>query len=238
MRIENPQRGDAPSNPTAFVAEVFDQETDSIIRTYSFEVHDIADLCRALGIETFEPWTAYDLDESDIETLHRAYGITIDWIGPVRLRMRGYFDEHPYVLHTNRELLLMLEGRKPLSVFVDDQLPPTGQASTLFPEAKFDSYVAAGRFVKHEYFEPADIDDQRRIRRVFYALPEETWRIKAYMLLIETSNDSGWNEGFERMEGSLLGYSREENDIHIVLQRKHAKNSGCAPGTLAGAQSL
>lgn len=142
--------------------------------------------------------------------------------------MRSKVDEHPYLLHTNRELLLMLDARKPLSVFADEE-PLPGSNSLLFPEAKFDAYVAAGRFVKYEYAEPVD-NCRRRVRWVFYALPEEAWRIKAYILLNETSKRSGWNEGFERMEGSLLGYSDQENDINIELQKVRAsarKILGC-----------
>lgn len=37
----------------------------------------------------------------------------------------------------------------------------------------------------------------------------------AYVLLWRTAEKSGWNEGFERMQGSLLGYDDEQNDIFI-----------------------
>lgn len=168
----------------------------------------------------FESWASYELDKTDIETLNSGYGLEIHHDGQVTLRMRSKVDEHPYLLHTNRELLLMLQGSKPLSVFTDDE-PSTGSISPLFPEAKFDAHVAAGRFVKYEHAEPVD-NGLRRVRWVFYALPKEAWRINAYVLLFETSKRSGWNEGFERMQGSLLGYSEQENDINIELQRKRA----------------
>jgi hypothetical protein len=41
---------------------------------------------------------------------------------------------------------------------------------------------------------------------VFYALPGQEWRIEALILLLKTAEVTGWNEGFERMERSLLGY--------------------------------
>ena len=64
----------------------------------------------------------------------------------------------------------------------------------------------------------------RRLR-VLYALPEESWRINAYILLLKTSKKSGWSEGFERMEGSLLGYTDEQNDAYLEFLRSHAKSS-------------
>lgn len=221
MTTENHHSAAASDGPTTLVAEAYDQETDSIIQTYNFDVNDIAALCRALGVETFESWASYELNKTDVETLNSGYGLGIHHDGRVTLRMRGEADEHPYLLHTNRELLLMLQGCKPLSVFADDE-PSTGGISHLFPEGKFDAHVAAAKFVKYEYAERVD-NGLRRVRWVFYALPEEAWRIKAYVLLFETSKFSGWNEGFERMQGSLLGYSEQENDINIELQRKRAQ---------------
>jgi hypothetical protein len=34
-------------------------------------------------------------------------------------------------------------------------------------------------------------------------------------MLQDTAAKSGWNEGFERMQGSLLGYEDWQNDIFI-----------------------
>lgn len=221
MTTDNHYSASARDGPTALVAEAYDRDTDSIIQTYNFDVHDIAGLCRALEVETFESWASHELDKADIETLNSGYGVGIHHDGRVILRMRSKVDEYPYLLHTNRELLLMLQGRKPLSVFTEDEPSSTPSISPLFPEAKFDAHVAAAQFVKYEYAETVN-NGPHRIRWVFYALAAEAWRIKAYVLLIETAKRSGWNEGFERMQGSLLGYSQQENDINIELQRKPA----------------
>jgi hypothetical protein len=35
------------------------------------------------------------------------------------------------------------------------------------------------------------------------------------ILLLDTAAQTGWNEGFTRMEGSLLGYEAWQNDIFI-----------------------
>ncbi|HEY3538561.1 MAG TPA: hypothetical protein VGL01_14145 [Trinickia sp.] len=225
MTSENDLNQRAVHGPAICVVEVYDQETESIIQTHSLNVPDISDLCRILRIDSFDSWACYELDERDIESLSEVYELRIDRDRLAHLRLRRGYDEHPYLLHTNRELLLMLAGRKPFSAFEDED-GLSGKPSRFFPEAKFDAFVAAGRFVKHEYLEPFEVDATHRIRRVFYALPGEAWRIPAYVLLMETWKCAGWNEGFERMQGSLLGYSKEENDIHIALQQKHVMSRG------------
>jgi hypothetical protein len=67
------------------------------------------------------------------------------------------------------------------------------------------------------------------IRRVLYALSDEQWRIDAYLLLWKTADKSGWNEGFERLEGSLLGYEDWENDYHIEHFFRKAKKPDSTP---------
>jgi len=63
---------------------------------------------------------------------------------------------------------------------------------------------------------------ETKTRRVLYALPNEAWRIEAYLLLWKTAEKSGWNAGFERMEGSLLGYEDWQHDLHV--QRYYRAN--------------
>lgn len=210
------------SSSVTFVVQTYDAETDSIDQTYTVVINNVGELCDVLGIEKFEPWNSYELDRSDIEWIKENSGTEIVSDGRVLLRPRRDYDDYPYTLHTNRELRLMLDGLKPMSVFVDDAAPQQ-LPSTLFPEAKFDAFVLAGRFIKAERSETLSGNPERAVRRVFYTLPGETWRVKAYELMLETARKSGWNEGFERMEGSLLGYSVEENDIHVELQRKRTK---------------
>ena len=56
----------------------------------------------------------------------------------------------PYLVHTNRELGLMLRGKKPLASFVDGK--------DCFPEVVtrylklFDRYVAEGRILREDHF--------------------------------------------------------------------------------------
>lgn len=116
----------------------------------------------------------------------------------------------------------MLKGIKPLACF-HGQYPDHPEIEEI-PESLFDPYVAAGRFVKREYVVPignrehvvpTDTGRVLGTRRVMYALPTQEWRINAMILLWDTAAKTGWNEGFERMEGSLLGYEAWQNDIFI-----------------------
>lgn len=114
----------------------------------------------------------------------------------------------PYLVHTNRELRLMLKGVKPLAVFVD--------YDGHFPEAvlrylrMFDRHVAQGRFVRRD--EIAD-DKRGRLRWIYFALPEEEWRIEAMINL--RARPGKWTREMEREQGELLGYTAEQNEIWL-----------------------
>ena len=112
---------------------------------------------------------------------------------------------------------MMLAGEKPLAVFCDAYVVDSDSA--VGRDEKFDPYVKAGRFSKREHIEMDSQDASNSIRWIFYALPGEEWRIDAYILMKRTAKFSGWNDGFERMEGFLLGYTDEQNSAHL-LQKK------------------
>lgn len=118
--------------------------------------------------------------------------------------------------HEDRELALMLAGKKPLAMFVEISPIETG----LIPEAKFAPFVEAGRLVMREVFEPTSSvpghPEKLFMRRVLYAQPEEVWRINAMILVCEVvSTLKRWDEGLERVTGKLLGYSDQEIDTFI-----------------------
>ena len=129
--------------------------------------------------------------------------------------------------HTGRELALMLEGIKPLAVFCAEvgELPD----EDLIPEQRFSPYVSSGQFVQGEMIDEGqyhrNLKRNVRLKYVFFALKAEAWRIEAMKLLKRESGKSGWSETCERMEGSLLGYTDEENDAHIerALRNPQAK---------------
>jgi hypothetical protein len=138
-------------------------------------------------------------------------------------------DPLPYELHTNRELEFMLGRGKPLAHFSD--VYPSEPDEEIVPEMAFCPHVKQGRFVKREFVEPLlgpppqDRPHVRGIRHVFYAQSAEAWRIDAYIMMLAASAKAGWNEGFERLEGSLLGYEEWQTDLHLERLRvgPHAK---------------
>ena len=118
--------------------------------------------------------------------------------------------------HEDRELELMLGGRKPLAMFTEISPDETG----LIPEAEFAPYVESGRLVVREVFEPLEgvSEDSGRqfVRRVLYALPGESWRIDAMLLVCRVAaNLRRWDEGLERVIGELLGYDKRQIDTFV-----------------------
>ncbi|MBK9309035.1 MAG: hypothetical protein IPM58_18520 [Nitrospira sp.] len=117
--------------------------------------------------------------------------------------------------HTNRELELMLEGRKPLAMFYAElaELPD----EELIPEERFAPYVSKGQFIRGETTVSGSFSEKlgrkTQIRFVFFALREEAWRVAAMKLLKEQHHKTNaWNETCERAECVLLGYTDEETD--------------------------
>lgn len=120
-----------------------------------------------------------------------------------------------YEIHTNQELELMLEGKKPLAMFYDDIscLPE----EDIIPEKRFAPYVSSGTFLRaEETFEGSYAEKLGRnslVKYVLFVVPEEEWRIKAlFLLLRELYRTFEWNETCERMQGYLLGYTKEQQD--------------------------
>ena len=82
--------------------------------------------------------------------------------------------------HTGKELQLMLERKKPLSMFYDDADVEVDESA--IPEVAFGKFVELGQFNKAErVFELAydpRIGRNRRVRYVLYCLKGEEWRLK------------------------------------------------------------
>jgi hypothetical protein len=121
--------------------------------------------------------------------------------------------------HTGRELQLMLDKKKPLSMFYDDA--DVTKDETVIPEEEFDSLVELGILTKGDrIFEGAydpRIQRPRRTRYVLYALKGEEWRIEAMFLVLHTrSLMSGYDEGLDRITGLLLGYTDDEVNRYVA----------------------
>jgi hypothetical protein len=212
-----------------FVIEAIDGATECPISEASFGVDNVAELYRMIGANASEidSGAEYELRPRDVIRLKARFKIAFESGGTaIRLRRRHLLDDLPYKIHTGRELAMMLDGNKPLSCF-SGQYPPSPEVEEI-PERLFDPYVERGRFRKREYVMfmencgPALRSGRLPRRIVMYALPEQEWRINAMLLLLDTAVKSGWSEGFERMQGSLLGYEACQNDIFIETIYKPA----------------
>ncbi len=113
--------------------------------------------------------------------------------------------------HEGRELELMLAGKKPLALFYDT-VPECG----VIPEEEFAPHVQSGKVVERERIFPSSKGSKTEptppVRVVFYALPEEVWRIdQALSLMEEVLFQKGRpNEEDDARMGRLLGYTEGE----------------------------
>jgi hypothetical protein len=132
-------------------------------------------------------------------------------------------DALPYTLHTNRELEFMLTRGKPLAHFSDAY--PSEPDEAIVPEQAFAPYVASGTFEKRVFVElldeppPATAPHLRGTLHVLYAPPRHAWRIDAFIMMLAAAAKAGWSEGFERLEGTLLGYEEWQTDAHLERLR-------------------
>ncbi|MFB6461203.1 hypothetical protein [Bradyrhizobium tunisiense] len=112
---------------------------------------------------------------------------------------------HPqltHLVHTNRELGLMLRGAKPLAYFMDI----VGREPDVCIRywRMFDRHVDAGRLIRRAVIEPCPDLPQLEYRMLFYILPGHEWRVDAMLALL---NEPGaWSDDRERRFGELLGY--------------------------------
>jgi hypothetical protein len=140
-------------------------------------------------------------------------------------RARGT-DFLPYDVHTNRELELMNRGLKPLSVFSEATHVREDWLDAI--SARFLGLAAPWRFVQRRYTRlPAGaLDVKRRATSVLLVAREaEEWRIDAYILAMSCADQVGWNDGFECVEGTLLGYEAWQTEAYLRLKRGTDVNS-------------
>ena len=115
----------------------------------------------------------------------------------------------PYRLHGGREFDLMTKGLKPLAEF--SNVAPDSPIYD-FIDRFFQPMVKCNRFISKTISEPTKEGKLPRTTYLF-VLPEETWRIEAYLLMEKLAKKHKWSDVLERMYGTLLGYSDHENDL-------------------------
>ena len=201
------------------IIEEIDPDTNSVLSSAPLELSDVSDIANIIDID-FSGDNAisyvYDLSNDDITKLIEKFTLNgLGSIGIGRIRRRVKVDDLPYAVHTGRELLLMLKGDKPMSFFTYRANDDSGTKEET--EKAFLPYVSEGLIIKHEHKMDRRRNDGSyvKVEYLIYTLPTETWRANALVALKEAGARSGWSEGMERMEGTLLGYSDLQNDIFI-----------------------
>lgn len=200
-----------------YVLEAWDEATGCIAHRWILEEVD-DELGYRLTAQDLPYQAHLDLSNEEAARIQRKLGLMLRADQRLTLRKKLRLDDLPYEVHTGRELSLMLKKAKPLAVFSDAH--PNLSCVGAIPESYFDPYVKDGKFVKAERIDPAAARGTPGVRRVFYALPEEAWRIQAYNLMLDAAARSGWCEALERIEGALLGYREDETDAYLDLMRK------------------
>ena len=208
------------ANRKRFILEATDPTTECIVIDVAFEVENLQDLRAIVDAQATDEdlQRGYDLNHKEVQQIRETFGIKFD-PGSLRASLRSAqrIDELPYKVHTNRELAMMLAGTKPLAYFTD--IYP-GSSDFALPEHLFDPYVADGRFVKKVFIVSAreaagSSGTIQQTRFVAYALKREEWRIEAFTLLQRIARKYGWDDGLERMLGSLLGYEDWQTDAFL-----------------------
>jgi hypothetical protein len=199
-----------------FVLKSIDPATGCYLEQVLFTVDDPNIPTRIAGLETMNESTSIDLDASELRELAHKFDLHMQYLDNAgelhRLADKSKFDRHS---HTGRELLLMLKKEKPFAAFsvavADSDVEGT------IPENYFEPHVREGTIVKREHIRRGDRKMPHPIRNVFYALPGEEWRFNAYIALWDLAAVYGWNPGFEKIQGYLLGY---ETAIDPFFARK------------------
>ena len=197
---------------------LIERSTRSECETVEINVSNIDAFAIALDIDpsSISVCARFELDTPDIDWLNKTFGLRIDFelfhvfLTPIERNII------PYILHTGRELRMMLEGTKPLAIFSD--FHPSPHDPWVFPEDVFAPHVRSGLLVQREYCELLDQVPNESVkgsRVLLYARAVEAWRIDAYITMRFASEKSGWNEGFERMVGALLGYEAWQTEDHL-----------------------
>jgi hypothetical protein len=188
-----------------FVLKSIDAATGCYLEQMHFTVDDPTIPTRIVGLETMNESTSIDLDASELRELAHAFNLHMQYLDNAgqlhRLGDKSSFDPHS---HTGRELLLMLKEEKPFAAF--SVAVADSDVEGIIPENYFEPHVREGTIVKKEHIRKGESKMPHPIRNVLYALPGEEWRFNAHIALWDLAAVYGWNEGFEKIEGYLLGY--------------------------------
>ncbi|AZO53314.1 hypothetical protein EJ077_07170 [Mesorhizobium sp. M8A.F.Ca.ET.057.01.1.1] len=113
-------------------------------------------------------------------------------------------EPYPYLVHTNRELEMMLAGSKPFAVFAHERVDGFEKSDALANQ-DFATYVANGTVSEHIRSFTRHLPDGSSldIDYYFYSRRGEEWRVEAFLLLLDLMgrgpgalNWNGWKASF------------------------------------------
>lgn len=212
-----------------FILQAIDPSLGCPVLEMLLRVSELETLRKILGDDAScdtDLQMVYVLGSAELLVIANKYGATFDPEGrECRLARAHPIRDLPYLVHTGYELFLMLEGMKPFAKFVIEY---PAEADEFPEEALFEPHVRSGVLIKRvmadEPFEKPIRASSGRVfegvRQVFYALKGEEWRIEAHNLVWKQLAHGPWNDTLERLEGSLLGYTDEQNDWWIAHRKQ------------------
>ncbi len=179
----------------------------------------VSDLAKLQSICDQDDLDYIRLDAEEVSEIAAAFDVALICDGCDYDLARWKPSVVPYLIHTNFELPLMLDGRKPLAVFWDAYPSEILDYMT----APFAPYVSNGQIVSRIIERPLPQPKRGPTGVYFYgttiayfAMPDEVWRIDAYERLYDEAAASGWNDQFERRLGHLYGYTESQIDWWIA----------------------
>ena len=216
-----------------FFLQKVDPSSGFVLNELSCGPYFLDDVSAASGISVEEMRTEnfLILDSDELFKINKLFGTDFDpGDNDACLFAWSASDGLPYRVHAGREIMLLMSGRKQLATFAG--IFPENEAMVEIPDHLIDKLVENGRFVKVEYCElnPVGNNYYRGMRYVLVSPKNESWRINAYILLQKTAGMVGWSEPLTRLQGSLLGYSDQENDEYAecVRNRKFSQDASSA----------
>jgi hypothetical protein len=188
-----------------FVLSSIDTATGCFLEQAHFVVSEPGVPARILGLDTMNEETSIELDPQRLRELAQAFILPLQHLGNGgelhRLGDRATFNPHS---HTGRELLLMLNGQKPFAAF--SVAVADSDMDEIIPRDYFEPHIRNGTILMKEHVQKVGPRTPHEVLYVLYALPGEEWRFDAYIALWDLAAVHGWNEGFEKLQGYLLGY--------------------------------
>jgi hypothetical protein len=205
------------SEQLSFILRKLDPATGDWLQQAHFMISHANEIQDVLSEDLPEPSSSKEIGTKKYTELVRRYSLPIDQVADCA-ELECLFADTKYKphTHTGRELLLMLAGKKPLSAFVE--VYPDDIDLEIIPERKFEPHVLTGRLVKFEYFSAFKGSGKRQLRRVLYVTPGQEWRFRAHEMLWRMAETDGWKDGFEQLEGYLLGYEVEADPFFKLDQ--------------------